>query len=386
MRSTLPRLSSDDALRASQADMMDLSDSKSPSLESISSDHMKTKSTLPQLSNRDTLGARKVDTSVQSGRDLSTLSITSVKELHHPSSHDTLSTKHLDDSVRSNGLHPNVNIAPSEFTKPSSKLPFTSVSRATNITHDSVPQSSNLKLTKYECGVYRAVREYLDGKKLNLAALQDLRRQLSQPHICPIVPLREKCHSASLLALQKTLQDIGKEVSIPWKYAMVASAGRRAGRRAETSRGASSSTIRSEVTESEENRSVKGKGKETPTVPQDVDSPNPRAKASKGIIAQGEKKSRARARRCLSVIPEVEEPIEAGVSVEHVPSTKDKVLVEKKEKGPSLRLSIGNQPSDEETWGKYAITAESLSALMIEELDMALESAVPSRGRPGVLR
>ena len=73
------------------------------------------------------------------------------------------------------------------------------------------------------------------------------------------------------------------------------------------------------------------------------------------------RRSRAAAsRRHLSVLHEAEEANEAGALVVAQGAT---------------RLCIGLQPSDEDTWRRFAITADSLSALVIEELDMVLAGA-----------
>ncbi|MCJ1320642.1 hypothetical protein MMC15_005982 [Xylographa vitiligo] len=65
-------------------------------------------------------------------------------------------------------------------------------------------------------------------------------------------------------------------------------------------------------------------------------------------------------RRRLPVHHEAEEPNEAGV---HVVSQ------------GALRRRVGLEPSDEETWRRYAITAESFDALMHEDVDRAMEGA-----------
>ncbi|MCJ1434961.1 hypothetical protein MMC27_004331 [Xylographa pallens] len=73
------------------------------------------------------------------------------------------------------------------------------------------------------------------------------------------------------------------------------------------------------------------------------------------------RRSRAAApRRHLSVLREAEEANGAGAAVGTQGAT---------------RLCIGLQPSDEDTWRRFAINAESVSALMIEELDGPLADA-----------
>jgi len=79
--------------------------------------------------------------------------------------------------------------------------------------------------------------------------------------------------------------------------------------------------------------------------------PLPKAKVPNSITARKKKKAGAEARRCLPALDEAEEPYEAGVSA--VPP------------GGS-RMRDGVQPSDEDTWRRFAITAESLAALMDE--------------------
>ncbi|MCJ1417819.1 hypothetical protein MMC32_004164 [Xylographa parallela] len=94
---------------------------------------------------------------------------------------------------------------------------------------------------------------------------------------------------------------------------------------------------------------------ERKVVPAAVTKGPPRAKTPSAHKAR--RSRAATSRRHLSVL---EEANEAGALVVAQGAT---------------RLCIGLQPSDEDTWRRFAITAESLSALVIEELDMVLPGA-----------
>ncbi|MCJ1390134.1 hypothetical protein MMC18_002992 [Xylographa bjoerkii] len=364
-------------------------DRKFSSLEGVSENLGKKISALHVPKNHDTPRASPTAISAPSGRDVANLSPASARPLRQSSSCDTFSTRRTDNGGRSSRCLPHVETVPNDPTKTSFKLPVAFHSGTRGVTNDTFAHSSKIKLNKHECLIFESAKEYLQGKKLNLSQLQDFKKQLSKPHTCSVV-FRKNCRDACLLALQKTLNDIGIKVSLPSRAAaMGPTEARRTGRSRNGSLSSVSSSNHGKTSFTQEDVRARDKAKKGPAVPHDAGKigpplkteivpvaisngslrpkfvlggalphstlqPTPEAKVPKSITAHAKKKSRAEARRYLSVLPEAEEPHEAGSPAAP--------LMKAEEAGAS-RVRIGLQPSDEETWRRYAITAESLSAL-----------------------
>ncbi|MCJ1399088.1 hypothetical protein MMC11_002290 [Xylographa trunciseda] len=403
VKSALRHFSSHTVLSSIRTDSNKRSTKNVLSVEPIIRESTKTKSKLHYSNSADMLSSNQTDSSDRSTKNVSSVEPiirerTKTKSKSRDlSSADMLDARRVNDSNRSTKNILTVETIPNDLTKMNSRLEPATHTGNSNVTNTTFAHSNKIKLTKHECVIFESVKEYLQGKKLNLLQLQDLRRQLSKPHTCAIV-FRKDCRPACLRALQKTSIDIGIKVSNPLKAAaMATTAARRTGRSPSGSlssfSSSASSSNRGKTSLSKEDLIAIDNGKEAPTTPHDASRTSslqekdvvpvaaskgpsrprfglsgglpqlfPKAKAPSSIKAHKKKKRLARARRCLSVLPEAEEPYEAGFSV--VPRG-------------AFRVRLGLEPSDEDTWRRYAITAESLSALL-EDVDVDRASEGPA--------